>query len=101
MKVKIQNRIVYHKFAEIEIDIDTDTFEHWKLDNGKYARIQDFLIENEDLYIDKIDDKISKSEYEFGFGTSSDANSHYSSCMNESESESEWRYETEKEGGHL
>ena len=101
MKVKIQNRIVYHKFAEVEIDIDNDTFEHWKLDNGKYASIQDFLIENEELYIDKIDDKISKSEYEFGFGTGSDANSHYNSCMNESESESEWRYETEKEGGHL
>lgn len=97
MKVKIQNRIVYHKFAEVEIDIDNDTFEHWKLDNGKYASIQDFLIENEELYIDKIDDKISKSEYEFGFGTGSDANSHYNSCMNESE----WRYETEKEGGHL
>ena len=101
MKVRIQNRSVYHKFAEVEIEIDNDDFEHWKLDNGKYASIQDFLIENEDLYIDKIDDKISKSEYEFGFGTGSDANSHYNSCMNEPESESEWRYETEKEGGHL
>tara|TARA_R110000796_G_scaffold187246_1_gene304149 strand:+ start:447 stop:734 length:288 start_codon:yes stop_codon:yes gene_type:complete len=95
MKVKIQNRIVYHKFAEVEIDIDNDTFEHWKIDNGKYARIQDFLIENEDLYIDKIDDKISKSEYVYGTGL------YDFKGMDDAELDSEWRYETEKEGGHL
>jgi hypothetical protein len=101
MKVKIQQRSVYHKFAEVEIEIDDDAYDHWKLDNGKYATIQDFLIENEDLYSDKIDDKMSKASYEFGFGTDSDANSHYNSFMNEPESESEWRYEINGEGGHL
>tara|TARA_R100000655_G_C2973604_1_gene190728 strand:- start:714 stop:1025 length:312 start_codon:yes stop_codon:yes gene_type:complete len=103
MKVKIQNRSVYHKFAEVEVEIDEDDFDHWKLDNGKYASIQDFLIENEDLYIDKIDDKMSKASYEFGFGTDSDANSHNNSSMNESDQESEWRYEIvgKNYGGHL
>ena len=95
MKVKIQQRSVYHKFAEVEIEIDENDYDHWKLDNGKYASIQDFLIENEDLYIDKIDDKMSKASYEYGFGTDSD--------MNESDQESEWRYEIvgKKYGGHL
>tara|TARA_R110000751_G_scaffold63471_4_gene130957 strand:- start:239 stop:547 length:309 start_codon:yes stop_codon:yes gene_type:complete len=102
MKVKIQNRSVYHKFAEVEIEIDNDDFEHWKLDNGKYANLQDYLLENEDLYSDKINEEMCKASYEFGFGTDSDANSHYNSCMNEPESESEWRYENERgEGGHL
>tara|TARA_R110001606_G_scaffold26947_1_gene86854 strand:+ start:290 stop:601 length:312 start_codon:yes stop_codon:yes gene_type:complete len=103
MKVKIQQRSVYHKYAEVEIEIDEDEYEHWKLDNGKYASIQDFLIENEDLYTDKIDDKMSKAPYEFGFGTDSDANLHNNSSMNESDSDSEWRYEVvgKKYGGHL
>ena len=103
MKVKIQQRSVYHKFAEVEIDIDNDLYDHWKLDNGKYASIQDFLIENEDLYIDKIDDKMSKASYEYGFGTDSDANSYNNSSMNKSDQESEWRYEVvgKKYGGHL
>ena len=103
MKVKIQQRSVYHKYAEVEREIDEDEYEHWKLDNGKYASIQDFLIENEDLYTDKIDDKMSKAPYEFGFGTDSDANLHNNSSMNESDSDSEWRYEVvgKKYGGHL
>jgi len=103
MKVIIQKRSVYHKFAEVEIEIDNDDYDHWKLDNGKYASIQDFLIENEDLYSDDIDKAMSKASYEFGFGTDSDANSHYNSCMNEPESESEWRYECEEKkiSGHL
>ena len=95
MKVKIQKRVVYHKIAEVEIEIDEDDFDHWKLDNGKYASIQDFLIENEDLYIDKIDDKMSKASYEFGFGLG------YG--MEDRSEESEERYEVvgKKYGGHL
>ena len=90
MKVKIKNRSVYHKFAEVEIEVPDDVKD-----------IQEWLIENEQTYIYEMDQSINESKYEFGFGLGSDANSHYNSCMNESESESEWRYETEKEGGHL
>ena len=44
MKVKIQQRQVYHKFAEIEIEIDEDEFDHYRLDNGKYTSIDEFII---------------------------------------------------------
>jgi len=90
MKVKIQNRSVYHKFAEVEIEVPDDVKD-----------IQEWLFENEQTYIYEMDRNINESKYEFGFGVGSDANLHYNSCMNEPESESEWRYETEKEGGHL
>ena len=90
MEVKIQNRSVYHKFAEVEIEVPDDVKD-----------IQEWLFENEQTYIYEMDRSINESKYEFGFGVGSDANLHYNSCMNEPESESEWRYETEKEGGHL
>ena len=96
MKVKIQNRSVYHKFAEVEIEIDNDDFEHWKLDNGKYANLQDYLLENEDLYSDKIDEAMSKAEYVHGTGI------YDFKGMDDVETDSEWRYENERgEGGHL
>ena len=96
MKVKIQNRSVYHKFAEVEIEIDNDDFEHWKLDNGKYADIQDYLIENEHLYSNKIDEAISKAKYVHGTGL------YDFKGMDDAEADSEWRYEDERgEGGHL
>jgi len=97
MKVKIQTRQVYHKFAEVEIEIPSD----WKESDG--LELQDYLIARDDLYTDKIDKAISQAKYEYGFGTDSDANSHYNSAMNEPESESEWRYECEElnDGGHL
>ena len=90
MKVKIQARRVYHKFAELEIEID-----HWKLDNEKYATIQDFLIDNDELYKEKIEDKISEIDYEYGFGEGEG--------MEDWDSEEEWRYDCDelKSGGHL
>lgn len=97
MKVKIQTRQVYHKFAEVEIEIPSD----WK--DSDALELQDYLIARDDLYTDKIDKAISEAKYEYGFGTDSDANSHYNSAMNEPESESEWRYECDElhDGGHL
>ena len=97
MKVKIQPRQVYHKYAQVEIEIPSD----WKDSDG--LELQDYLIARDDLYTDKIDKAISQAKYEYGFGTDSDANSHYNSAMNEPESESEWRYECDElhDGGHL
>jgi len=85
MKVKIQQRCVYHKFAEIEIEIpDTITKE----------TIRDYLEDREDID-EQIDEEISKAEYEDGFGCDS--------AMNDIESESEHRYQCDKlkTGGHL
>ena len=92
MKVKIQQRSVYHKFAEVEVEVP-DGIED----------IQEWLIENEQTYIYEMDASVNEAKYEFGFGTDSDANSHNNSSMNESDQESEWRYEVvgKKYGGHL
>lgn len=95
MKVKIKNRSVYHKFTEVEIEIDKDDLEHFKIENGKYTTIQDYLLENEDLYSDKIDEAMSKAEYVHGTGL------YDFKGMEDAEADCEWRYETEKEGGHL
>jgi len=86
MKVKIQQRSVYHKFAEVEIDVPKDI---------KEEDIQDYLDDNEHLYVDKIDKAISKAKYEYGFGLGDG--------MEDEREESEWRYECEKLelGGHL
>ena len=89
MKVKIQQRSVYHKFAEVEIEID-------KKDYKEYHDLHDYLLENEQLYNDKIDKAISEADYEFGSG----ANDYDGMDDN---SDSEWRYDCEdlKIGGHL
>jgi hypothetical protein len=97
MKVKIQQRQVYYKFAEIEFDIDEDEFDHYRLDNGKYTSIDEFIIYKEEEWIDDIDNKLNESEFVSGNGVDD------LKGMNEPESESEWRYECEelKTGGHL
>jgi hypothetical protein len=88
MKVKIQQRQVYHKFAEIEIEIpnNVDEFD-----------IQEYVNDNEHLWIDDIENKLNESEFVYGNGLDD-----YKG-MNEPESETEWRYECEelKTGGHL
>jgi hypothetical protein len=90
MKVKIQQRSIYHKFAELEIEIP---------DNVK--DIQDYLLNNENKWVENIDHKINEAEFTYGFGTDSYANSQYNSFMNEPEEESEWIYKTDDESGHL
>jgi len=89
-KVKVMQRSVYHKYAEVEVEVPNDI---------KDDDMQSWLVENEDLYNDEIDDKISKAKYEFGFGLDNDAG------LDEKDSESEWRFEVltegENYGGHL
>tara|TARA_R100000329_G_scaffold98798_1_gene81641 strand:- start:10841 stop:11101 length:261 start_codon:yes stop_codon:yes gene_type:complete len=86
MKVKIMQRSVYHKYAEVEIDIP----------DMECNDIHEYLLENENLYTDKIDKAIDEAEYEYGSGVDD-----YTG-MNEPESDSEWRFEYgDKYGGHL
>jgi len=86
MKVKIQNRSVYHKFAEVEIEVPNDIKD-----------IQEWLNENEETYIDEITRIIDESEYDSGTGV------YDYRGMDEEESDSEWRFECEEQkiGGHL
>jgi len=93
MKVKIMQRSVYHKYAEVEVEVPNE-IEGYIM---KEEDIRDYLIDNEDLYFDEIDEKISKAEYEFGFGLDNDAG------LDEKDNESEWRFEIvgKQYGGHL
>lgn len=103
MKIRIQNRSVYHKFVEVEIEIDKDELENWKLDNGMYQKgignmaIQDYLIENDHLYSDKIDKAMDETSLVFGTGL------YDFDGMDDAETDSEWRFDVvgENYGGHL
>lgn len=86
MKVKVIQRAIYHKIAEVEIEIpnDVDEFD-----------VQDYINDHEELWVEDIDEKLSGASYEYGFGLGDG--------MNEKNQESEWRYEIvdKKFGGHL
>ena len=80
-------RSVYHKYAEVEVEVP---------DGMECNDIHEWLLNNENLYIDKIDKAISEAEYEYGSGVDDYRG------MNEPESDSEWRFEYgDKYGGHL
>ena len=92
--VTISNRSVYHKYAEVTIPIPK---------NIKQEDVAEWLFENENLYVDDLDQRLHESEYHFGLGLDYDANNYHKSNFNERESESETRYDIEGEqyGGHL
>jgi len=83
MKVKVMNRSVYYKIAEVEIEIPNET-----------ENVDEYLQENEHLWVDKLDQKLSSAKHHFGFGMDK-------GNWNESSQESETRYECDKIGGHL
>jgi len=95
MKVKVMQRSVYHKYAEVEIDVDKEDYEDYtsEFSDG----LNGYLNYNEDLFIDKIDEAISEANFEYGSGVDDYRG------MNIPEADSEWRYECEqlKIGGHL
>lgn len=87
MKVKIKTRQVYHRYAEVEIDVP----------DMECNDIHEYLTDNDHLYTDEIDDKISKAEYIWGNGCDNDIN------WTEPSADSEWRFEYGEGnyGGHL
>jgi hypothetical protein len=58
MKVRIQLRSIYHKFAEVEIEVP---------DNLSEDTIGEYLFENEDIYVDKIDEAMDEAPHLYGF----------------------------------
>ena len=88
MKVKIMQRSVYHKYAELEIEIPNDI---------KDEDVFDYLIDNPQMYEYEMDSAVNESEYEFGFGLDNDLG------LDEKDNESEWRFEIvgKQYGGHL
>ena len=91
-KVKIQQRSVYHKFTEVEIEVPN----HIEEDD-----IMDWINDNDQLWADQMDAKHTFSKIEYGSGVDD-----YDG-MNESESDTEWRFQcpVDKDGnsygGHL
>lgn len=84
-KVKVIQRAVYHKYAEIEVEVPTNVDDH-----------QEWLMENEDLWSEEMDKAIDDSEVLDGNGVDD-----YDG-MNEPESSCEWRFQTPcGNGGHL
>lgn len=88
MKVKVIQRAIYHKIAEVEIEIPNDVDEF---------NVQDYINDHEELWVDKIDKQMSEAEYEYGFGMDSDEG------WTDKDQPYEWRYECKdiKFGGHL
>lgn len=90
-QVIITTRAIYHKIASVTIDVPP----HITEDN-----LQDWLWENEDLFIDTLDNAMGEAKYEYGFGMDED------NGMEWLEETSETRYDlTENNkitfGGHL
>tara|TARA_B110000902_G_scaffold77762_1_gene92455 strand:+ start:2379 stop:2663 length:285 start_codon:yes stop_codon:yes gene_type:complete len=90
-KIKISTRAVYHKYAEVVVEAPSNI----QLDD-----VIDWLWENEDKYVKKLDDALHNAKPEYGFGIDDK--------MIELDSESETRYDVmEGEttdviyGGHL
>tara|TARA_R110000803_G_scaffold176899_3_gene239334 strand:- start:1360 stop:1611 length:252 start_codon:yes stop_codon:yes gene_type:complete len=83
MKVKIMQRSVYHKYAEIEVEVPKD------------VDAQEWLMNNEEKWVDVIDTKINISEFVFGNGMDT-----YD--WTDRDGESEWMYMGDDGfGGHL
>jgi len=89
LKVRISKRQIYYNFAVAEIYVPNTV-----------KNIDQYLWENEHLYIDKIEDELSQGHYEQGFGLDQHG-------MCEEKEEEEWRYDVLNEnnepsyGGHL
>ena len=83
MKVKIMQRSVYHKYAEIEVEVPKD------------VDAREWLMNNEEKWVDVMDTKINISEFVFGNGMDT-----YD--WTDRDGESEWMYMgDDKIGGHL
>ena len=86
MKVKVIYRQVYHKIAEVEIEIPNDVHEF---------DVSEYINDHTELWIKDMDKKNSEASYEYGFGLGDG--------MDEKEQEKEWRYHIVDKnfGGHL
>ena len=88
MKVKIMQRSVYHKYAELEIEVPNDI---------KDEDVFDYLTDNPQMYEYEMDSAVNEAEYEYGNGISLD------DAQTDWSEESEWRFDIvgKNYGGHL
>ena len=77
-RVKVQQRSVYHKFVEVEVEVP---------DSVEFNDIQEWLINNEQLWSNQIYQATLEAPIQVGNGVDD-----YDG-MNELESDSEWRFQ--------
>ena len=96
MKVTISQRFVYHKVGTVEIEINKKDYEKYLIDNKGYHSLDDYLLENEDLWSEQIHNATDKSELEFGSGC-------FENGFNQEGCDAETRFDCEEtnDGGHL
>jgi hypothetical protein len=94
MKVKIMQRQVFYKYAELEIELPNDWNNKDGVEDYYYDHLNDYLHDNENLWCDKLCLNLDKANYEEGFGM------HEGNFTDHTE-ENEWRYEVNGNGGHL
>jgi hypothetical protein len=79
--VTIKTRAVYHKVAEVTIEVP---------DHIQDEDVRDWIWDNENMFVDELDDKLSEATLEFGFGLDDD--------FEEIDSASETRYDVYENG---
>tara|TARA_R110000823_G_C15563701_1_gene460868 strand:+ start:39 stop:329 length:291 start_codon:yes stop_codon:yes gene_type:complete len=96
MKIKIQQRKVYHKYAEVEIEIDKDDY-MMKFLKGEVRNLQDYIQENEDMYLEKMNIAMDETSLQYGNGV------YELKGMSYHDQDEEWRMECDelKLWGHL
>lgn len=85
-KVIVTTRAVYHKVATVEVTVPSTVEDE---------NVQDWLWDNEHLFIDKLDDNLANAKLEYGFGVTMD------NGMVWKEEESETRYDVYDEMGDI
>jgi hypothetical protein len=85
-KVIVTTRAVYHKVATVEVNVPSTVEDE---------NVQDWLWDNEHLFIDELDDNLDNAKLEYGFGVDTD------NGMVWKEEESETRYDVYDEMGDV
>lgn len=85
-KVKVTTRAVYHKVAAVEVSVPS---------NVEDENVQQWLWDNEHLFIDELDNNLENANLEYGFGLTEDND------MEWENQESETRYDVYNEAGEL
>jgi len=85
-EVRISSRTIYHKYCEVWIEVPKDLPED---------KVADWLFDNEDKWVDAMDDANGQATLNFGFGLGDE--------MDDKDEEHEMRYDIvgENYGGHI
>lgn len=86
MKIKVLQRNVFHKVAEIEIEIP---------DSVNEDMIDEYVNEHEELWVEQLEEQMRSTDYGYGFGMDTDHG------WTDKDHPCEYRYESKNIGGHL